>query len=137
MKRYTANQTVEPGFYMNLRQLAFEMKDEAGPLPGGAGDVYRRVPVLAMLALAPFIGLAFVVFLPFVAFATVAWLGAVKGGELAGHLVRSAARAVKPGWEPALAFLSRGRRNKVEQVGTDEWADRTEKRLDAPVDDRQ
>jgi len=57
MKRYTGKQTVEPGLYLNLRQLAFEAKDAAGPLPGEPADIYRRVNVLAMLAVAPLKGI--------------------------------------------------------------------------------
>lgn len=137
MKRYTGQQVVEPGFYLNLRQLAFEAKDVAGPLAGRATDVYRRVPVVVLFALAPVIGLAFVVFLPLVAFATVAWLGAVKGGEVAENVVRSAARAVKPGWEPALAFFSRSKpARKAEAPEADEWAERAAKELDKPQDER-
>ena len=135
MKRYTGKQTVEPGLYLNLRQLAFEAKDAAGPLPGEPADVYRRVNVLAMLAVAPLVGLAFVVFLPFVAFATVAWLVAVKGGELVAGVARPAVRALRPGWEPALAYLSRSKPAKPEAAGADEWAADTEKKLDKAEDE--
>jgi type III secretory pathway component EscV len=44
-----------------------------------------------------------VVFLPLVAFATVAWIVAVKGGERVAGVARPAVRALRPGWEPALA----------------------------------
>ena len=137
MKRYTGKQVVEPGFYLNLSQLAFEARNEAGPLPGEATDVYRRVPVLLMFALAPVLGLAFVVFLPFIAFATVAWLAAVKGGEGLAVVARSAARAVRPGWEPALAFLSRSKQvKKSGAVDRDEWAEDAAKELDKADDER-
>lgn len=135
MKRYTGKQTVEPGLYLNLRQLAFEAKDVAGPLPGEPADVYRRVPVVVMLALAPLVGLAFVVFLPFIAFATVAWLGAVKGTELAANVARPAVRALRPGWEPALAYLSRSKPAKADKPETDAWAADAEKKLDQAEDE--
>lgn len=138
MKRYKGNETVEPGIYLNLRQLSFEAKDAAGPLPGSEVDVYRRVPVLLMFALAPVIGLAFVVFLPLVAFATVAWAAVVKTGEAVAVVVRSAARVVRPGWEPALAFLSRTKPAKTkEEPQTDEWADEAAKKLDSADDAKQ
>ena len=134
MKRYTGNQTVEPGLYLNLRQLSFESKDVAGPLPGDMTNVYRRVPVLVLLALAPLLGLAFVVFLPFVAFAMFAWIVVVKGNELAVRVARSGVRALKPGWEPALAFLSRSKPAETAPEPPDEWAAHAEKKLDH-VDD--
>ncbi len=137
MKRYTGNQTVEPGIYLNVRQLSFEAKEVAGPLPGGHEDVYRRVPVVLLFALAPVIGLAFVVFLPLVAFATVGWAALVKVGELAAAVLRPAARAIRPGWEPALAFLSRSKPAKPEEVKPDEWAADAEKKLDSSEDAEQ
>jgi len=136
MKRYTGNETVEPGIYMNLRQFSFEAKDVAGPLPGGPQDVYRRVPVLLLFALAPVIGLAFVVFLPLVAFATVGWAALVKTGEAVGAVVTVGARAVRPGWEPALAFFSRSKRAKKTEPEPDAWAEDAEKKLDSADDDK-
>ncbi len=137
MKRYKGNETVEPGIYMNLRQLSFEAKEVAGPLPGQATDVYRRVPVILLFALAPVIGLAFVVFLPLVAFATVGWAALVKAGELAATALRPAVRAVRPSWEPTLAFLSRSKPAKREEVKPDEWAAEAEKKLDSVEGDRR
>ena len=135
MKRYTGRQTVEPGLYLNLRQLAFEARDVAGPLPGEPTDVYRRVPVVVMFALAPLVGLAFVVFLPLIAFATVAWLVAVKGTELAAGLARPAVRVLRPGWEPALAYLSRSKAAKIDKPEADAWAADAEKKLDRAEDE--
>jgi hypothetical protein len=83
MKSYRGTETVEPGLYFNLRQLAFKSIDTTGALPGNPEDVYRRVPVLALLLVGPVMGLAFVVFLPFIGFAMVGWLLARKAAKLA------------------------------------------------------
>lgn len=138
MTTYRGNQTVEPGLYFNVRQLAFESVEETKALPGGDDAVYRRVPMLALIAMAPFLGLAFVVFLPFIGFAMVAWLLGVKGMHLAADAAGAAARVVRPNWEPSLAFLSRSKRAK--QTATtdvaDAWAADAEKKLDRLDDEK-
>jgi hypothetical protein len=60
---------VPAGFYW--RKSAWEMvtlSGEGGVLPGGREERYVKVPVLAMLALAPAMGAALVMFLPLMGF---------------------------------------------------------------------
>ncbi|MDH3523963.1 MAG: SRPBCC family protein [Acidobacteriota bacterium] len=89
MKRYTVSQQVDPGVYFCLRRLAFLTVDERGPLGGSAGDVYRRVPAIAMLLVGPLLGLAFVIFLPLVGIVMVARLGVERLRE---HFARTRSR---------------------------------------------
>ena len=122
MKRYRGKQIVEPGLYFNLAQLSFESVDTKGALPGSENDVYRRTPVVALLAVGPILGLAFVVFLPFVGFAM---LGRLIVGKLALWTTEAAvsfARVVRPAFRPARAFLSRSKRAKSQRKQTDRWA---------------
>jgi hypothetical protein len=128
MKRYIGTETVPPGLYFNLRQLSFKSLDEEGPLPGTPADAWRAVPTLMLLVVGPIMGLAFVVFLPLICFAMIGWLLAIKGARLAVTVVAAATRAVKPGWEPSLAFLSRGRPAKGDKGKTDEWAEAARKK---------
>jgi hypothetical protein len=130
MKRYQGNDTVEPGLYLNLRQLSFKSVDETAPLPGSPADTYRRVPMLALLLVGPVMGLAFVVFLPFIGFAMVGWLLAAKAARLAGEATRAALRVARPGWEPSLAFFSRSRPAAPAAPERDAWAEATRKKLD-------
>lgn len=137
MTLYRGNQIVAPGLYFNLRQFAFESVDEAKALSGTSDAVYRRVPMLALVAVAPFLGLAFVVFLPLIGFAMVAWLLGVKGMHLAADATGAAARVLRPNWEPTLAFLSRSKRARktaTKDVG-DAWAEDVRKKLGRPDDD--
>jgi hypothetical protein len=131
MTLYRGTQTVEPGLYVNLRQFSFESVDEAKALPGTTEAIYRRVPMLALVAAAPILGLAFVVFLPFIGFAMVGWLLGVKGMHLAADAINAGARVVRPNWEPSLAFLSRSKRAKKTATGHvgDAWAKDVEKKL--------
>ncbi len=130
MRHYRGTEKVEPGLYLNLRQLSFKSIDETGCLPGAPDDVYRRVPALALLLVGPIMGLAFVVFLPLIAFVMVGWLLAVKTGHLAVDATRAGARVLRPGWEPSLAFLSRSKPGKTEGGETDEWAKAAREKLD-------
>ena len=133
MKRYRGTETVEPGLYFNVRQLSFKSIEERGPLPGGPEEVYRCVPTLALLVVGPMLGLAFVVFLPFIGFAMDGWLLAEKAGRLAAEATRAAARVLRPGWEPSLAFLSRSKPTKGGREA-DAWAEAARKKLDRDDD---
>jgi hypothetical protein len=72
-------------------------------------EMIRRspVPMLLMLALAPLLGLAFVIFLPFIGFAMAFRLAGEKAIEAGGRAAAQGARVLRPGWAPALAFLAR------------------------------
>jgi hypothetical protein len=73
MKTLNGGHMVNGGYYFNLRDWKLEVVEGAtGVLPGDAAAQYRRVPVLAMVVLAPVMGLAFVVLLPFIGLAVIA-----------------------------------------------------------------
>ena len=133
MKHYKGTEKVEPGLYFNLRQLSFKSMDDEGPLPGRTEDIYRRVPTLALLVVGPLLGFVYVVFLPFIGFAMVAWLLGVKTAQVATGAARGAVRVLTPGWEPSMAFLSRSKPTKAAPRETkDEWIEAVEKKLDPP-----
>jgi hypothetical protein len=138
MRTYRGTDTVEPGVYFNLQEWSFQSIERAAVLPGPSEMVYRRVPTLAMFAAAPFLGLAFVVFLPFIGFAMVAWLLVGKAAALATDALRAAARVVRPNWNPSLAFLHRSKH--VDETPTepvaDKWTEEVERKLGEPKGDR-
>jgi len=133
MRTYTGSQIVEPGLYLNVRQFSVKSIDSRGPLPGTEDVTYRRVPMLAMLAIAPLLGLAFVIFLPLIGFGMVAWLLGDKAAQLATRAVTEARRVVRPGWAPSLAFLSRSKPAKKPDTSADNtpdaWTEEVEKKL--------
>jgi hypothetical protein len=65
---------VPAGFYFNKNnwEIATVSGKKGGVLPGDAGTGYLKVPAVAMLAAAPVLGAAFVIFLPVIGFALVA-----------------------------------------------------------------
>jgi hypothetical protein len=132
MKTYQGTQEVEPGLYLSTKRFRLESIDKRGPLPGAEGETYRRVPILVMLATAPLLGLAFVIFLPFIGFAMVAWLLGGKVAELAARAAAEAVRVVRPAWAPSLAFLSRSKpadRDTHADAEPDPWTEEVEKKL--------
>jgi hypothetical protein len=98
---------VKGGFYFNLDKWdILTVSGKEGVLPGLAGQRYRRLPVLAVLLLAPVLGGLFVVFVPFIGFALV--LQHLARLSLSG--MRRAGRAllavIMPAWRPGEAHLA-------------------------------
>jgi hypothetical protein len=135
MTTYKANQVVDPGLYFSVRPLGLKSIERTGPLPGNEPDVYRRVPMLLMLAMAPLLGLAFVIFLPFIGFAMVFRLAGEKAVEVGARAATEGVRVMRPAWAPALAFLSRSRPAPKTPAATtpapDAWAEEVKEQLDA------
>lgn len=86
---FTAGSMVKGGFYFNRAKWDLVVVGgRQGPLPGGEGQRYLRVPTWAMVLLAPVLGGLFVVFMPFIGFA-------LLGHHLARRLVRALRRTGK------------------------------------------
>jgi hypothetical protein len=133
MTTYRGNEKVQPGLYLNIRQLSFKsISEKPAPLPGTSEDVYHRVPMLVMLVSAPVLGLVYVMFLPFIGFAMVTYLLGTKAVQLVAGVASDAVRVLRPGWEPSLAFFSRPKPTKTSETPTesvDEWAEDVEKKI--------
>lgn len=132
MTTYTGTQTVESGLYLNTKNFAVTMMEKPGTLAGTELDTFRRVPMVVMLAVAPLLGLAYVMFLPFVGFVAMAHLVGTKTLQLAGEAATDGVRVLRPSWAPALAFLTRSKpaTPKAVEPRADEWKDAVEKKLD-------
>jgi hypothetical protein len=66
MTTYTGGDTVKAGFYWNRGKWSAEVVPaEGGALPGAADTVYNRIPWPVLLVVAPAMGGAFAMFLPF------------------------------------------------------------------------
>jgi hypothetical protein len=72
MTKYRSGERVKAGFYWNTREWeAHIVKPEGGVLPGKPEAAYVRLPLLAVLVLAPLMGAVYAFFLPFIGFAMV------------------------------------------------------------------
>jgi len=70
MTRYNGGDTVKAGFYWNRGKLGAEViPAEGGALPGAAEITYTRIPWPVLLVVAPVMGGAFAMFLPFLGLA--------------------------------------------------------------------
>lgn len=140
MKRTTGTATVDPGIYFCPKELQFKAMDERGRLPGTPETKYWKVPALAMLVVAPLVGLAYVIFLPFVGFVMLGAVALEKVREL-GHEMATWARPIlRPAWQPARAFFARTtRRTKAPERPAerpaDAWADEVRREIDAPTEE--
>jgi hypothetical protein len=88
MTKYTGGETAKAGFYWNRGTWGVELiPAEGGTLPGDAGNTYLRVPWPLLLVIAPVMGGAFAMFLPFIGIALLvqfAW-AAVTGRRVSHH----------------------------------------------------
>jgi hypothetical protein len=111
----TAGSIVKGGFYFNRDKWALvTVNGKKGALPGTEGQRFMRVPVLAVLALAPVLGGLFVAFLPFIGFALLfQHLGrlTLSGIKRAG---RGLLFVVTPTWRPGEAYFAGKEEQKVE-----------------------
>lgn len=134
IKQHPGGEEATPGLYFQWKKLSFHSLEEGERLPGSMADEYLAVPWVALLIAGPFLGLAYVVFLPFLGIAMVAWLLASKLGELVVTAARAFTRVLRPGWEPAMAFLSRSKSTDSVKPPADEWAEDVRKKLDESDD---
>jgi hypothetical protein len=78
MKRFNGGNQVEGGYYWHVGNWEVTtIREKVGTLPGGAEEKYIRTPLPALLVVAPVMGAAFALFLPFIGFA----MGAYAAGK--------------------------------------------------------
>lgn len=129
MTRFHGNQQVDPGIYFNLTELSFESVEERTALPGNPEAVWRRVPLLVLFAAAPIIGLVYLVFLPLVGILMLAAAALMPAWRLVREAAAASVRVLRPAWQPARAFLVRGR--PARRATADDWAREAREELEA------
>ena len=98
MARYTGGEKVGGGYYWNTRSWEVEVvSNEGGKLKGDAGTSYVKVPFPALFVIVPLLGALFLMFLPFIGFALLAYaiVKKVTGGVKQG--ATELAATVQPG----------------------------------------
>ncbi len=97
MAKYTGGMQVGSGYYWNASNWEVEVFAEAGKLKAAAGTRYVKVPFPVLFVIVPTLGALFLMFLPMIGFALVAYAMAKK---LAGAFTQGAtelAATVQPG----------------------------------------
>ncbi len=117
MIRHKGGQKVEKGVYWNVSNgKRVDINETEGLLPDNENSTYIKLSSGLMLVLGPFLGLAFVIALPFMAIGTVAVL---LIGKASGTLLDLASKIVYFEWRPTEAYLAgkRKREKKKAQKG--------------------
>jgi hypothetical protein len=109
---------VKGGYYWHLEKWdATFVEAPAGELPGGPGEVYRRIPTALMLLAAPIMGALFVIFLPFIGIALLLQHIGRAAMQAAGETLERVLRSLSPAWRPGMAFLA-GKAGRKQPTGT-------------------
>jgi hypothetical protein len=107
MTKLNAGTKVQKGYYFNMKSWTLQpMPLDGEALPGEAGERYFHVPLLLAFVVAPLMGAAFLMFLPFVGFylAIGAALRPVVG--LFHSSATEIAASLAPAWVPGEAHLT-------------------------------
>lgn len=97
MATFHGGDTVKGGYFVSVHDWKLEMVEAPwGMLPGDSTRTYRRVPLPAMLLLAPLLGLGFVLLLPFLGLAVVGELIYGRAAAAFGRRARVARTATVP-----------------------------------------
>jgi hypothetical protein len=98
MTTFESGTAVKSGYYVDTAGFAVAtVSSDGGKLPGAPGNRWVRVPVLAVMAVAPILGGLFVLALPFIGFGLGAWaLGRAVGAKIKGGAAEIAATMASP-----------------------------------------
>jgi len=109
---------VAKGVYLNLANGELvQLYGQVRVLPGGGNDKYIKVPGILAVIGGPFVGLAFVIFLPLVGIIGMIGFLVYKAWHGTVALGRKVFQPVAVGQEPGMAYLTqrRGTAGKGEQ----------------------
>ncbi len=120
MTALDAGTRVRKGYYFSAKSWTLHpMPNDGEALPGAPGEKYVHIPLLLAFAVAPIMGAAFLMFLPFVGFylAISAALRPVTRGFR--RSAEEVAATLAPGWVPGEAHLTgkRAEDKSVEEKG--------------------
>jgi len=131
MTTYHGNSQVKSGYYFSFSTLGVEViGEEGGRLPGAATTRYVSVPFPLLFLVVPAVGLAFLMFLPFIGFAL---LGVTMARGVTGRLHERAgafAATVAPPHATGAAYLG-GREGEEEDEQVSAELERLEREVAA------
>ena len=107
MTTIEAGTQVKKGYYFNVKTWTLQpIANDGAALPGATGEKYFHVPLLLAFVVAPLMGAAFLMFLPFLGFylAIAALLRPVT--RLFSRSATELAATMSPGWAPGMAHLT-------------------------------
>lgn len=110
MEKKFGGQMTRGGVYLSLRTgEVVALPREGGELPGRTTVPYVRIPTALGAVLGPLVGLAYVIFLPFIGLAMITWFAGRQAARGIRALGRRSAELVTAGWQPGLSYFVRRR----------------------------
>ena len=107
MTKRIGGTAAKTGFYWNLGKWEMTMvPKQGGILPGGVNDAYLKVPVVALLVMAPLMGAVYAMFLPFIGFAMLFTFLGKKALAMGRSGAVDVAATMTPNWRPGEAYLA-------------------------------
>jgi hypothetical protein len=120
MTKLNAGTRVKKGYYFSMKNWALQpVATDGAALPGERGETYLHVPLLLAFVVAPLMGAAFLMFLPFIGFYLAIGAALKPIGNLFHRSATEIAATVAPTWVPGEAHLT-GQRTEaggVEEKG--------------------
>ena len=120
MTMIEAGTRVKKGYYFNAQTWCLQpVPSDGEALPGAATERYLRVPLLLAFVVAPLMGAAFLVFLPFIGFYLAIHALVRPVARLFTRSATELAATMQPGWQPGEAHLTgqRGQGEAAEDKG--------------------
>ena len=107
MTTIEAGTQVKKGYYFNVKSWTLEpMANDGAALPGAKGEKYFHVPLLLAFVVAPIMGAAFLMFLPFIGFYLALSAMVRPVTRLFTSSATELAATMSPGWAPGVAHLA-------------------------------
>ncbi len=109
------------GFYWNLGKWEMTMvPKQGGILPGDSNERYLKVPVLALLVVAPLMGAVYAMFLPFIGFARLFTFLGKKALAIGRSGAVDVAATMTQDFRPGEAYLASGKKRTPDAEAGDE-----------------
>jgi hypothetical protein len=116
MTKLSAGTKAGRGYYFNTKTWTLHpVSVEGETLPGASNEKYLRIPLLLAFVVAPLMGAAFLMFLPFIGFYLAFHAAFRSVAKLFRHSATEIAATMSPGWAPGEAHLT-GKRPEGEGV---------------------
>ena len=138
MTTIAAGTQVKKGYYFSMKSWSLQPATADGAaLPGDAGETYLHVPLLLAFAVAPVMGAAFLMFLPFVGFYLAGTAAVRPVARIFQRTAAELAATVQPGWAPGEAHLAGRRAETGRDEARNARLDRLEQEIAARREERK
>jgi len=118
MTKRTGGTAAKTGFYWNLNKWELTMvPKQGGILAGDATESYLKVPVVALLVLAPLMGAVYAMFLPFIGFALLFTHLAKKVFVGSKETATDVAATMTPNWRAGESYLAEEKKDDNRKSG--------------------